>query len=339
MRPGAAELTVARGCAVRDSALQLGMRSPLAVALLLGIATCGSGGAPTAAGAPRPDLTALTIGGGAIEVAIEDGALDVSRAELLAWISNAARAVTAYFGRFPVAHYRVVIEPVAGRSGVLSGTTWASGGAHSRIHLGEHTSAAQLERDWVMTHEMVHTAFPDQDRTHHWIEEGIATYVEPLARSWIGNYPGARVWTDLVDGLPNGLPRRGDRGLDHTHTWGRTYWGGALFCLLADLEIRDRTAGRRGLVDALRGILAAGGNDQVAWPIERALLEGDKAVGVPVLQELYRRMKDVPVAPDLDELWRGLGVAVRQGALQLDDHAPKAAMRRAISALPAPAGP
>ena len=39
-----------------------------------------------------------------------------------------------------------------------------------------------------------------------------------------------------------------------------------------------------GLVDALRGILAAGGNDQVAWPIERALLEGDRAVGVPVLR-------------------------------------------------------
>ena len=97
--------------------------------------------------------------------------------------------------------------------------------------------------------------------------------------------------------------------------------------------------GRRGLVDALRGILAAGGNDQVAWPIERALLEGDKAVGVPVLQELYRRMKDVPVATDLDSLWRGLGVEVRQGALQLDDHAPRAAMRRAISAPPAPSIP
>jgi hypothetical protein len=331
---------VARGCALRDSALQLGMRS-LAFALLLGIA-CGSGVASTAAGAPRPapaEPAALTIGGGAIDVAIEDGRLDVSRAELLAWISNAARAVTAYFGRFPVAHYRIVIEPVEGRSGVLGGTTWSYGGAHSRIHVGEHTTVAELDRDWVMTHEMVHTAFPQQERSHHWIEEGMATYVEPLARSWVGRYPVARVWTDLVDGLPNGLPRRGDRGLDHTHTWGRTYWGGALFCLLADLEIRERTGGRRGLVDALRGILAAGGNDQVEWPVERAFREGDKAVGVPVLEELYQRMKDAPVSPDLDALWHGLGVEVRQGTLQLDDQAPKAAMRRAISAPAVPATP
>lgn len=330
MRPGAAELT----------ALQLIMiRSPLAVTLVLGIATCG--GAASTAAAPRAapgTAVTIAIGGGTIDVEIEDGPLDASRAELLDWVSTAARAVTAYFGRFPVAHYRIAIEPVAGRSGVLGGTTWAYGGAHSRIHLGEHTRAAQLERDWVMTHEMVHTAFPDQDRAHHWIEEGIATYVEPFARSWIGHYPIARVWTDLVDGLPNGLPRPGDRGLDHTHTWGRTYWGGALFCLLADLEIRDRTAGRRGLVDALRGILAAGGNDQVDWPIERALREGDKAVGVPVLEELYRQMKGAPIAPDLDALWRGLGIEVRQGTLQLDEQAPRAAIRRAISA-PAPPAP
>ncbi|HEX3758743.1 MAG TPA: hypothetical protein VHW23_08545 [Kofleriaceae bacterium] len=299
-------------------------RPLLALALLVG---CSS-----AAAAPAT----LTIGGGAIEVAIEDGPLDVSRDQLLAWITTAARGVTAYFGKFPVAHYRLVIEPVAGRSGVLSGTTWAHGGAHTRVHVGEHTTAADLERDWVMTHEMVHTGFPQQEPTHHWIEEGIATYVEPLARTWIGHYPAGKLWGDLVDGLPNGLPRAGDRGLDHTHTWGRTYWGGALFCLLADLEIRDRTGGRRGLVDALRGILAAGGNDQVDWPIERAFQVGDKAIGVPVLEELYRRMKDAPVAPDLAALWRGLGVEIRQGALQLDEHAPRAATRRAISAPPAP---
>jgi hypothetical protein len=258
----------------------------------------------------------------------------LTRAELMAWISEAASAVTVYFGRFPAARFRIVIEPVPGKAGVLSGTTWATGGARSRILVGEHTRAGDLGRDWVMTHEMVHTAFPDQPPAHHWIEEGIATYVEPLARSWIGRYPAAKVWTDLVEGLPNGLPAEGDRGLDHTFTWGRTYWGGTLFCLLADLEIRDRTHGARGLVDALRGILAAGGNDQADWPIERAFLEGDKAVGVPVLAELYRTMKDDPVAPDLPALWNSLGIAVRQGALELDEHAPRAALRRAISARP-----
>jgi hypothetical protein len=306
---------------------------------LLALAACR-----TAAGAPRADPSTLTVGGGRIEVAFAAGPLDVSRRDLMAWIAGAADAVTAYYGRFPVARYRIVVEPVAGEAGVLAGTTWAYGGAHSRVRVGEHTTVAQLDRDWVMTHEMVHTAFPDQERSHHWIEEGIATYVEPLARSWVGRYPAARVWADLTTGLPKGLPEPGDRGLDHTPTWGRTYWGGALFCLIADVGIRERTAGKRGLIDALRGILAAGGNSQVDWPIERALRAGDQAVGVPVLEELYAQMKDAPVAPDLGALWRSLGVVVQRGQgvqrgqIELDDRAPRAALRQAISARPAPPG-
>ena len=307
----------------------------VAIASVVGLASCS----PAAARAPSANSASITVGGGNIEVEIGDGHLDVSRTQLMAWISTAASAVTAYFGRFPVARYRIVIQPVPGAAGVLSGTTWASGGARSRIVVGEHTTADELGRDWVMTHEMIHTSFPDQPAAHHWIEEGIATYVEPLARSWIGRYPAAKVWSDLVAGLPDGLPGPGDRGLDHTPTWGRTYWGGALFCLLADVEIRDRTHGARGLVDALRGILAAGGNDQADWSIERAFVEGDKAVGVPVLEELYARMKDDPVAPDLGALWRGLGVELRHGELALDERAPRAAIRRAISAGPAASVP
>jgi hypothetical protein len=285
-----------------------------------------------AAGAPPGD--ALSIGGAEIALELRSGPLDLPRTELIAWVTAGANAVTGYYGRFPVARYRIAIQPVAGKAGVLSGTTWAHGGAHSRILVGEHTTRAHLARDWIMTHEMIHTAFPDQPPSQRWIEEGTATYVEPLARSWAGDYPATKVWADLVDGLPNGLPARGDRGLDHTHTWGRTYWGGALFCLLADIEIRERTGGRRGLVDALRAIVAAGGNSQADWTIERAFREGDKAVGAPVLTELYERMKDAPVATDLSAIWRSLGVEPQRGKIELDDGAPKAAIRRAITARP-----
>lgn len=73
-----------------------------------------------------------------------------------------------------------------------------------------------------MAHEMVHLAFPRVARKHHWIEEGLATYVEPWARLGIGQLTVERVWKDLLKGLPKGLPRHGDQGLDHTPTWGRT---------------------------------------------------------------------------------------------------------------------
>jgi hypothetical protein len=138
----------------------------------------------------------------------------------------------------------------------------------------------------------------------------------------------------LVEGLPKGLPQANDQGLDRTHTWGRTYWGGALFCTLADVEIRQRTNNRRGLQDALRAILAAGGNMEASWPLERALMVGDKATGVPVLTELYQQMKAKAVQYDLAGLWNKLGVET-YGEVSFNDRAPLAAVRRAITAVPA----
>jgi hypothetical protein len=201
----------------------------------------------------------------------------------------------------------------------------------TRVLLGSLATETFINDDWVMTHEMVHLAFPSVPREHHWIEEGIATYVEPIARVQIGDLHADKVWRDMVDGLPQGLPAPGDKGLDHTHTWGRTYWGGALFCLIADVEIHHRTSNKFGLQDALRAI-ARVGNLQQDWPLQRALKVGDDAVGVPVLEELYDRMKDAPVDPDLAKLWRDLGVRTSGDSVMLDRNAPLASVASSIMA-------
>src|SRR5437879_4525955 len=134
----------------------------------------------------------------------------------------------------------------------------------------------------------------------------------------------AEFWCEMARDMHQGLPAADDEGLDNTHTWGRTYWGGALFCLLADIEIRKRTGNRRSLEDALRGIVAAGGTIAAEWNFERALNAGDRAVGVPVLRELYGRMGNYAVAVDLEKLWRELGVEVRGDEVLFDDRAPLA---------------
>jgi hypothetical protein len=45
-------------------------------------------------------------------------------------------------------------------------------------------------------------------------------------------------------------------------------------------------------------------------------------------------MKDTAVAPDLMTLWRQLGVVSDGATVRLDDHAPLAAVRRAIMRAP-----
>jgi len=201
-----------------------------------------------------------------------------------------------------------------------------------RVGLSRFARDSSLADDWVMTHEMVHLAFPSVPDQNHWIEEGIATYVEPIARAQVGDLPLETVWRELVDGLPKGLPAPGDQGLDNTHTWGRTYWGGALFCLMADIEIHQRTNNRYGLQDALRGIVRAGGNMEQEWPLARALKAGDEATGVPVLIELYDRMKATPITPDLPALWHQLGIQPSGNSVVFDQGAPLASVVRSIMA-------
>jgi hypothetical protein len=277
----------------------------------------------------RLPATRLVVPGGEITVGIAPGALALPRATLLAWIEEAATAVASYYGRFPARHTRLLVVPRSGR-GVSGGRAWGHRGAAVRITIGEHATPADLARDWVLVHEMTHLAFPSVPERHHWIEEGLATYVEPVARAQAGRLDPAAVWAELVAGLPKGLPEAGDRGLDHTRTWGRTYWGGALFALYADVEIRRRTQNRLGLQDALRAILSAG-NIVTSSRLPPLFEIGDRATGVPVLGELYERMKDQPAPVDLDALWRDLGVRLDGGRVRFDDAAPLAAARRAIT--------
>jgi len=266
-----------------------------------------------------------------VHVDFEATGLKVTQPQILQWIATAQKAVTHYYSRFPVSKMLIRVSAHPG-DGDPSGTTYGDeDGAFIRLGIGTDTENDELQSSWVMTHEMVHTAFPHMEREHHWIEEGIATYVEPVARAQIGDLSVDYLWQETLEGIPKGLPQEGDQGLDNTHTWGRTYWGGALFCLLADVEIRERTHNRLGLQDALRGILAAGGNIQTEGEIGTTLEIADKAVGVPVLEELYAQMKDKPVDVDLPALWKKLGVSLKDGKVVYDDSAPDAAIRKAIT--------
>ncbi len=276
-------------------------------------------------------LTPIMLGADRIDVAFAPGHFDLPRAQILAWVTRSAQAVAAYYGRFPVRHAHVLIIPVDGR-GVRSGTSFGLHGAASKIALGRSTTDADLTSDWIMTHEFVHFGFPSLSDTHTWIREGMATYVEPFGREQIGQLKPSKVWRDLVDGLPYGLPQAGDQGLDRTHTWGRTYWGGALFCLLADIEIRQHSANKLGLQDALRAIVAAGGTIDAEWSLRDALKIGDAAVGAPILTRLYEKMRATPVTPDLAALWTRLGVVAQGKTVVFNDAAPLAAVREAIDA-------
>jgi hypothetical protein len=288
---------------------------------------------------PVASTQTFTIAGATLQVDYAPGSLDLPTPQILQWVKNAATAVATYYGRFPVPRDRILIVPAADRHGVFHGTTWGGVGgwpAFTRIAVGQHSTVADLTDDWMMTHELTHTGLPSQDDNHHWLEEGLAVYVEPVARVQAGFLTPEKIWADMVRDMPKGNPQPGDQGLDNTPTWGRTYWGGAQFCLLADVAIREQTHNRKGLQDALRAIVASGGAIDQDWSIEKTLAAGDAGTGTHVLEEQYKRMASAPVTIDLDALWKKLGV-IRTGddQVRFDDSAPDAVIRKAITATPA----
>jgi len=277
------------------------------------------------------DAATLKVSGATIDVTLPDGPMKLSRQELLGWVKNSASTVADYYGHFPVPHLTFKMRSTSG-SGIRHGVTYPRDGGLIFISVGRDADLAATKDDWVLVHEMIHLAFPSMDDDQHWIEEGISTYVEPVARAREGGMAVKEVWGTFVRDMPKGEPGPDDHGLDNTHTWGRTYWGGALFCLVADVRIHERTKNRKGLEDALRGINRGGGNINEDWDIGKALALGDKATGTTVLRDLYNQMRDKPAPVDLDQLWTNLGIAMKDGDVAFNDKAPESNIRKAITA-------
>jgi hypothetical protein len=277
--------------------------------------------------------TDIDVPEGVVRTGFAPGEMALPKQKILDWVRMSAKAVATYYGRFPVKSLRLLLVPVVGR-GVRGGTTWGYRGAAIRVLVGRDADEGHLRSDWVLVHEMVHTALPDMDERYNWLSEGLAVYVEPIARTQAGDLSAKEIWLAMMRDMPKGLPQPGDEGLDNTDTWGRKYWGGAMFALFADVEIRKRSNNRLGLQDAMRGVLAAGGNHEQDWSIQRILSTADKAVGLDILTRLHDQWGSKPVTPDLDGLWRDLGLKVHDGGLDFDDTAPFASIRKAITEPP-----
>jgi hypothetical protein len=281
----------------------------------------------------RDPRASLSVGRATLSVDWQGPAPDVGAAGLLEWATRAAAIVRGYYGDFPVGAATLEISVVPGdRMG--SGRTFGLPLPHIEVSVGRHISAQALNDDWVLVHEMIHLALPAVTDEQNWLAEGIATYVEGVARTQAGNMTDVALWTEYLEAMPKGLPQADDRGLDRTHTHARAYWGGALYCLMADVRIRERTEGRYGLQDALRAIRRSGAGMSKEWPIERILATGDAATGTSVLWDLYLAMRDRPATPDLHALWLELGIRTSGGLVSFDDTARLATVRRAITRAP-----
>ncbi|HLX72348.1 MAG TPA: hypothetical protein VKV04_22245 [Verrucomicrobiae bacterium] len=279
---------------------------------------------------PAGDVQVIDTVSGSIRLEMARD-LPVPREAVVEWVRRGAVAVTTYLGKFPVKRLVVTVYG-GGEEPVGDGVT--HGASSIEVRLGRSVRIADLNDDWVMTHEMFHLAFPTLNRRYLWMMEGLSDYLEPIARAQARQWGAQNAWREFVDGLPQGLPEPGEGGLDNSKRRQRIYWGGNIYWLLADVQIRAQTDNRHGVDDSIRAILAQGGNGGAEWPIERVLAVGDQATGTTVLKDLYEQLGNKAGDVDLDALWKKLGVRESGRRIIFDDGAPWAKYREAITAAP-----
>ena len=259
------------------------------------------------------------------------GMLQLDDATIDTWVTDSARAVAKFYGHFPLRHTLILATPVHGRSGIVFGQVRGGGGGTMLLRIGETATKAQLYDGWILVHEMIHLGAPFVTGRSFWLMEGMATYGEPVIRARAGWYPVPQMWREFASQMPRGVDALTVQSLDAVTRRG-IYWGGAIFMLLADLDIRERSHGKASLETCLRAVLDAGGNTTVRWTRGAFMHVCDAATGTGTMARLSARYVSRAAPLDLDALWRDLGVKLTADGVQFNDKAPLAALRRAITA-------
>lgn len=248
---------------------------------------------------------------------------------LTAWVSAAAESNRRFWARSPAQGGLVILVP-SERGGVPFGRVMSLGGAVVSVLVGADATSADLYGDWVLVHELLHLGSPLMRDTGPWLNEGIATFYEPVLRARAGWKTEDEVWREWINDMPRGMPAMTEIGLRNAGRGG-IYWGGALFVLMAEMESLQASGGRIGFSDCLRAVLADGADATVKWPTARLLDACDSLLGKPVLAPLAERHLAAGGPLDLSQIWDMLGVALTEnGEVRYDDSARLAWLRPLI---------
>lgn len=264
-----------------------------------------------------------------LELAFMDGAFAADADVVAGWVLRSARAVAAFYGSVPLPSALVVLVPVPRAGAVRFGNLLPESAPGIVLLLGRDAGEAELAADWVLIHELFHLGVPSFHAEGRWFDEGLATYFEPIIRVRAGLLDERALWRDFARSMPQGLAAL-SRGLEQARSFRDIYWGGALFCLLADVQARQTSRGKRGVEDGLRRVLSAGGHASNVWALDRTLAIADAALPAPILSTLAARHARSGRTVDLEGLFEALGVDRVDDDVRLRQDAPLAWVRRAI---------
>lgn len=291
----------------------------------------------------RFEVERIEVGAAVLDVAVLEGLTAQTRSHVAPWLGAAARMAAQPFGRFPRERGAIVVVPAASGDPVRFGMVARGGGASLLLLVSPDAARDALVSDWVAVHEFCHLAHPFVVREDAWLSEGLATYYQEVARVRAGVLPEAEAWRRIYDGAQLGDTARGSLAEESARmfverSFPMVYWAGAAFALLADVELRRRTLGKRSLDDVMAELAACCSHDTHPVPAREVIARMDRIAGVPVFGELMQRWVLGQELPELAALYDQLGLLRGTDGVRIAKRAKDAWIRSAIMAkAPAPA--
>ncbi|MDA1062856.1 MAG: hypothetical protein O2907_00725 [Proteobacteria bacterium] len=178
---------------------------------------------------------------------------------------------------------------------------------------------------------------PYLDSEQRWISEGFAQYYQNVLLARAGQYSTEDAWQNIQEGLERGRKSAPGlspnaaavRGIGDTRM--KVYCSGAALALMADVELRQRSAGRDSLDTVLGEFEHCCLPSARTWSGIELFSKLDEFLEQPIFMPLYRQHADANAFPDVRPLLEKLGVLLEDGKVRLDDSASLATLRQGIT--------
>lgn len=282
------------------------------------------------------ELPPIDVPGGRWELAILAGQVRANDEQLQAWITRAAQEVAGVdpSGQLPRERLSILLVPTPSAEPAPFGRLLHSEPRSVAILVGQRAPGPDFGDDWLATHELMHSLHPRFDPAIPYLSEGIAAYYQCLGPIRSGRQSAASMWGVLARGVQTGkveaqgysLPEA-SRLMHRLPAYGAVYWGGALFALELDLELRRGSEGRVGLSEVLRRL--RGRPSVTLKDFGRGV---DEVAGAPLWAAVAAKHRQGQALARSEALLGALGIL----PAGLDDEAPAAAWRARLAAPEAP---
>ncbi len=270
------------------------------------------------------------------EAAALDATLAPEEPVIAAWMRNAIDLASAGPAGFPAPRLHALLVPATTDGAPVAFGSVTRGGVGSvLLFVSPKATLPSLERDWVLPHELSHLFLPYVAREHAWFSEGAATYYQEVLRARAGVLSPEEALLNIArstqsaarEGTGRTL-RAESRDMHSTYAFRPVYWAGAAYFLMADVALRQASAGEKSLDSVLRALKERAGAGRPE-SLDALLARMDDYAEMPIFRPLAEACLK-RAFPALDPVLAQLGVRQEGDARWVAREAELAAVREGI---------